>query len=105
LLFSLKKERFIFNKHSSAVLHFDYSRDGLYFQSNCQASELLFGSLVDGRQETSASKLADYNNAIDENDGDLDDLEGPAGKVWDTQTCKLGTLIYDDEDDDDDVKI
>lgn len=55
---SLKIELFKFDKHSSAVLHVDFSSDGFYFQSNCQAGELLFGSLKDGRQETSASKLA-----------------------------------------------
>ena len=54
---SLKHEHFKFDKHSSAVLHVDFSSDGKYFQSNCQAGELLFGSLKDGRQETSASKL------------------------------------------------
>lgn len=77
----LTKTRFEFNKHSSAVLHFDFSLDGKYFQSNCQASELLFGTLPDGRHETSASKLADYNNQLDDSE---------EGKLWASQTCKLG---------------
>ncbi|KAJ1389188.1 WD40-repeat-containing domain protein, partial [Ochromonadaceae sp. CCMP2298] len=80
----LSKPRFAFNKHSSAVLHLDFSQDGLYFQSNCQASELLFGSQTTGRQETSASKLADYNGLLD------DEYEG---RLWASQTCKLGWAV------------
>ncbi len=33
-----------FNKHSSAVLHFDFSSDSRYFQSNCQAAEVKRGT-------------------------------------------------------------
>lgn len=83
------KPKFVFNKHSSAVLHFDFSLDGKYFQSNCQASELLFGHLDSGKQETSASKLADYNNDILGGAGD-DAEDGGELRVWATQTCKLG---------------
>lgn len=76
------KPKFEFNKHSSSVNHFDFSLDGQYFQSTCQAGELLFGYPDSGKQETSASKLADYN-------GQLDD-ESPEGRLWATQTCTLG---------------
>jgi len=83
----LKKPRYVFDKHSSAVLHVDFSRDGLFFQTNCQASELLFANAETGKQETSASKLADYNNSCL---GEREEDDEEAGKVWDTQTCKLG---------------
>jgi microtubule-associated protein-like 6 len=33
---SLKHEKYVFNKHSSAVLHIDFSSDGKVIQSNCQ---------------------------------------------------------------------
>ncbi len=79
----LSKEKYQFNKHSSALLHFDFSLDGLYWQSNCQASELLFGNTADGKQITSASKLADYNSQ-------LDDTPESEGRLWATQTCTLG---------------
>jgi WD40 repeat protein len=49
-----------FNKHSSAVLHIDFSKDGMFTQTNCQAGELLFMKLADGKQEPSATKMADY---------------------------------------------
>ena len=81
------KPRFIFNKHSSAVLHLDYSRDGKYIQTNCQAYEYLFCDAATGKQETSASKLADYNNAISCQDAEE---EEELLKQWETQTCVLG---------------
>jgi microtubule-associated protein-like 6 len=67
-----------FNKHSSAVTHFDFSQDGKYWQSNCQAYELLFGNIDTGKQETSATKLAIYNGSDDP------DIR------WATWTCTLG---------------
>jgi WD40 repeat protein len=82
----LDRCKYEFNKHSSAVLHVDFSLDGQYFQSNCQASELLFGAAATGKQETSASKLADYN-------GQLEDDPELEGRVWATQTCKLGWAV------------
>eukprot|EP00595_Chromulina_sp_UTEXLB2642_P001802 CAMPEP_0196761886 /NCGR_PEP_ID=MMETSP1095-20130614/1198_1 /TAXON_ID=96789 ORGANISM="Chromulina nebulosa, Strain UTEXLB2642" /NCGR_SAMPLE_ID=MMETSP1095 /ASSEMBLY_ACC=CAM_ASM_000446 /LENGTH=2526 /DNA_ID=CAMNT_0042111955 /DNA_START=12 /DNA_END=7592 /DNA_ORIENTATION=- len=82
----LLKPKFDFNKHSSAVLHIDFSSDGLYFQTNCQAGELLFGNAETGRQETSATKLANYNNNP-ENEEDSE--QG----YWITQTCKLGWSV------------
>ena len=89
---SLKSEHFVFNKHSSAILHFDFSIDGKYMQSNCQAYELLFlttrkyitenkKEMKPGDQETSASKFADYN-------APLSSKEDSSG--WFSQTCKLG---------------
>jgi hypothetical protein len=77
-----KKPAIDFNKHSSAVLHVDFSKDEKYTQTNCQAGELLFMDLTTGKQEPSASKLADYHGVPAEADDD--------DKVWDSQTCKLG---------------
>jgi WD40 repeat protein len=57
----LSDARFIFNKHSSAVLHTDCSVDGKYLQTDSQSGELLFIDLERGRQETSATKMAEYN--------------------------------------------
>mmetsp|Transcript_9925 Transcript_9925/g.14948 ORF Transcript_9925/g.14948 Transcript_9925/m.14948 type:complete len:2471 (-) Transcript_9925:176-7588(-) len=75
------KPAFVFNKHSSAITHFDFSLDGKFFQSNCQAYELLFGFASGksrGKQKTSASELKNYN-AIDNGD-----------EQWATWTCSLG---------------
>ena len=82
----LEKVKYEFNKHSSAVLHVDFSVDGRYFQTNCQAAELLFGVPDSGKQETSATKVADYN-------GQLEDDPELEGRVWATQTCKLGWAV------------
>jgi len=82
----LDKPKYEFNKHSSAVLHVDFTLDGRYFQTNCQAAELLFGAVDSGRQETSATKLADYN-------GQLEDDPELEGRQWATQTCKLGWAV------------
>ena len=79
----LDKPKYQFNKHSSAVLHVDFTADGKYFQTNCQASELLFGYPDTGKQETSATKVADYNCDLGEEDG----------LQWATQTCKLGWSV------------
>jgi len=38
------------------------------------------------KQVTSASKLADYNGVVEEDDDDK--------KVWATQTCVLGKSFY-----------
>lgn len=82
----LAKAKYEFNKHSSAVLHVDFTLDGRYFQTNCQAAELLFGAVDTGRQETSATKLADYN-------GQLEDDPELEGRQWASQTCKLGWTV------------
>lgn len=80
----LKSPSFVFNKHSSAVLHADFSLDGKYVQTNCQAEELLYLDPETGKQETSASKLADYNGKPD------DDFPG---RNWASQTCVLGWSV------------
>ena len=80
----LSKPLFRFNKHSSAVLHFDFSRDNEWIQTNCQASELLYLS-TKGFHEKSASKLADYNGPF------ADYMR--EGKVWHTQTCVFGWSV------------
>jgi microtubule-associated protein-like 6 len=80
----LKSPSFVFNKHSSAVLHADFSLDGKYVQTNCQAEELLYLNPETGKQETSASKLADYNGQPD------DDFPG---RNWASQTCVLGWSV------------
>lgn len=86
----------VFDKHSSAVLHVDFSVDGEYIQSNDQAGELLFSFAKESqnrsskgakrnrkiKQETSASKVADYNGILD------DDTDGH--KMWSTHTSVLG---------------
>ncbi|EGR30797.1 hypothetical protein IMG5_123400 [Ichthyophthirius multifiliis] len=47
-------------KHSSAITHIDFSRDGNYIHSTCQAYELLFWDVNIGKQLTSgASHLKD----------------------------------------------
>jgi len=80
---AFKKLKFEFKKHSSAITHIDFSADDKWFQSNCQAYELLFGNLSNGKQETSASKLADYN-------AQLTDEVMDNRTYWATWTCTLG---------------
>jgi WD40 repeat protein len=82
---SVSSPEFKFKKHSSAVLHFDFSRDNMWLQTNCQAYELLYVNLLEGTQETSPSKLADYNGTYEVNKGE--------DKVWHTQTCVLGWAV------------
>lgn len=74
-----------FNKHSSAILHVDFTTDGKYFQTNCQAGELLFGEVETLKQETSATKMADYNDNVhlEEDDSTKKDVR------WATQVFKL----------------
>jgi len=75
-----------FNKHSSAITHFDFSNDEKYFQSNCQAYELLFGIMENGKQQTKSSELAVYCQ-----DPNYEDDDVSAGKTsWSTWTCTLG---------------
>ena len=56
--------------HSSYITHVDFSADGTVLQSTCGAYELLFWSVADGEQITSASSLRDTE--------------------WATWTCTLG---------------
>ena len=78
--------KYAFDKHSSAILHFDFTLDGKYFQTNCQAGELLFGLLESGVHEKSATKVADYN-------GQLEDTPESEGRLWASQTCILGWAV------------
>lgn len=50
-------------------------------QSNCQAEELLFCDLSTHKQETSATRMAEYHGTLE---------EGREGRVFATQTCKFG---------------
>ncbi len=80
---------YVFDKHSSAVLHADFTFDSQYIQTNCQAGELLFVDLHNRSQLTSLSKIANYNNVIDldpKNDSHI-------GEFWDTQTCVFGWSV------------
>ena len=75
------KGAFTFDKHSSAVLHADFSLDGKFLQTDSQSGELLFIDIEKGKQETSATKMAEYNGVIDP--------EAPLMQ-WASQTCCLG---------------
>ena len=77
----------VFDKHSSAILHADFTYDSKYIQTNCQAGELLFVDLETKSQLTSLSKIANYNNIIDIED------DSHAGEFWDTQTCVFGWSV------------
>ena len=83
----LAKPKYVYNKHSSSVNHFDFSEDNLYFQSNCQAAELLFAEAKSGKQETSATKMAEYHSFIE------DAAQAEKGECWATQTCVLGWAV------------
>jgi microtubule-associated protein-like 6 len=75
-----------FHKHSSAITHFDLSVDGKYIQSNDLGCELLFYDIVAKKQELSATKMAEYN-------GKLDDNEESVGRMWMTQSCVFGWTV------------
>jgi WD40 repeat protein len=86
----LSSPSYLYKKHSSAIINFDFSLDGTAFQSNCQAGELLFGAFVqDGAdpdrykvvQKTSATEMAQYNG--------MKDVDGDPN-FWSQQTCTLG---------------
>lgn len=77
---------FVFDKHSSTVTHFDCSMDGAYLQSTDLGNELLFYDLRKHKQEPSASKVADYNNQ-------LDDEEEHEARLWATQTSVFGWSV------------
>jgi len=80
---TFKKEKYVFNKHSSAVLHMDFTLDEKFLQTTCQAGELLFHDCDSGKQETSAVKMAEYHG-----------IDGVAEKrVFATQTCTLGWSV------------
>lgn len=77
---AFRYNKYIFNKHSSAITHFDFSEDEQYFQTNCQAYELLFGEAATGKQKTSATELRNYNAPVN----------GDSEEYWSTWTCTLG---------------
>ena len=80
---TFKKEKYVFNKHSSAVLHMDFTGDDKFLQTTCQAGELLFHDCETGKQETSAVKMAEYHGT-----------DGVAEKrVFASQTCTLGWTV------------
>ncbi len=78
----VKNPSFVFNKHSSMITHFDFSVDGKYIQSNDLGNELLFYDIENKRQEPSATKVADYNGVLDDDEGE--------GRLWLSQTCIFG---------------
>eukprot|EP00741_Cyanophora_paradoxa_P013198 tig00000178_g12750.t1 len=59
--------------HSSAVLHLDWSTDGLYLQSNCAAYELLFWTAGSGNRVKNAAAMRDI--------------------PWESQTCSIGWSV------------
>jgi WD40 repeat protein len=67
------KLRCKFGKHNAAVAHLDFSADGKYLQSNCNAYELLFSEVGTGKHLVSAKELRDVQ--------------------WDSFTCILGWPI------------
>ncbi|KAF1333572.1 Microtubule-associated protein, partial [Globisporangium splendens] len=76
----------VFKKHSSYVTHIDFSSDGNYMQSTCDAYELLFSEVKTARHITGASTFRDER--------------------WHTMTSTLGWSvqgIWEEESDDTDV--
>jgi hypothetical protein len=65
---ALEHESHYFDKHSSTVIHFDTTVDGKYLQSNDLGCELLYYDILAKKQETSATRVADYNNKLDDDD-------------------------------------
>ena len=59
-----------FGKHSSGIIHFDFTADGKYLQTNCNAYELMFCDASTGQHVTKGQSL-------------LKEAE------WDTMTCRL----------------
>lgn len=80
----LKSHKYFFKAHTSMITHFDCSMDGKYIQSNDLGNELLFYDIEANKQETSATKLADYNGVLPDDDND----DPPA--IWGTQNCVFG---------------
>lgn len=76
------QRRLDLNKHSSAIIALDFSADLKYIQSCCQGGELLYFDVSTGKQETSASKMAEYFGALTE--------DSDEGQFWHTQSCVLG---------------
>jgi WD40 repeat protein len=68
------KRKAKFSKHSAAILHFDFTSDGKYLQSNCNAYEMLFCDSANGQQITNGASM-------------LVDAE------WATMTCPLSKCV------------
>jgi WD40 repeat protein len=66
------KQKSKFSKHNSAIVCFDFSADGKYLQSCCQAYEILFCDVATGNQ-IFGSSLMDVS--------------------WKTWTCSLGWAV------------
>ena len=62
--------RGVFDKHSSPVMHFDFSADNSYLQSASEGEELLYADASSGQYLPSASSLKDVE--------------------WETVTCPYG---------------
>jgi microtubule-associated protein-like 6 len=84
---SLKKSEFDFQKHSSAITHFDISLDGKYLQSNDLACELLFYDILAKKQEVSATKMAEYHGRVEGDD------EAAVFRRWLTQNTVFGWAV------------
>lgn len=65
------KKKVKFSKHAASISHFDFSADGAYLQSNCNAYELLFCETASGNHITNGATLL-------------------ASTTWATWTCTLG---------------
>lgn len=94
---ALAQPSFLLNKHTSSILHFDFSNDSNFIQSNDIGNELLFYDITKDKykQEPSASKLADYNNhhIIAEEETSRNHENGPTAKLWASQTCVFGWSV------------
>ena len=64
------KKKGKFAKHSAAILHFDFTKDGKYMQTNCNAYELLFCDTTNGQQITKGATMF-------------------AEEKWASMTCRL----------------
>lgn len=89
---ALKAPHNVFDKHTSSVIHVDFSLDSKYIQSNDIGNELLFFDLDKMKQEPSASKLADYNNNNIFESETNDDADEQM-KLWASQTCVFGWSV------------
>lgn len=85
---SLTRADFDFQKHSSAITHFDVSLDGKYLQSNDLACELLFYDIAAKKQEVSATKMAEYHGRVDMAEDDAAML-----RRWLTQNTVFGWAV------------
>lgn len=92
---ALARSEFDFQKHSSAITHFDVSLDGKYLQSNDLACELLFYDIQAKKQEVSATKMAEYHGRLDAHSsgGNNEDDGSSALRRWLTQNTVFGWTV------------